>query len=406
MSAPDSLRSAELEPLWNRIRERLERFGSDNRGRIRVPELGSSGRLALQALLGRRPGATLDLGALEAALLRLDVGYDLPSALAVLGFAVSGEPAARRAERAERRRAQAEARELAARWPEPWAPQWADAVIRAGVLRGLDVDQARELLGRVRLLLDRLSGEPEVVVSRVDLAAHVLGSAHALDSGTRLEAAVLHGLRLHLGPAEARELWEQVGVHLNLTSGPVLTWNLPLDADNGLHELVASAREAGIALHLSRMALERHPVAVAPGTRLLVVENPRIVEAAAQEHIASPVLSTNGQPSSTVLLLLDQLLDSGAELLYHGDFDAAGLAICERMRELGLRPFRMNESDYLQALAVADVDGAQLPIDMQPAGATPWDPALQVAFERERRIVHEVRLLPDLIRAPLSFGVQ
>ena len=64
--------------------------------------------------------------------------------------------------------------------------------------------------------------------SRVDLAASVLGSAHALDRGTRVEAATTRALAHVAGRADARTLWEQAGVHLDLTSGPVLTWNLPV----------------------------------------------------------------------------------------------------------------------------------------------------------------------------------
>ena len=95
-------------------------------------------------------------------------------------------------------------------------------------------------------------------------------------------------------------------------------------------------------------------------------------EAAAQACIPTPVLSTNGQPSTTVLLLLEQLRRAGAELRYHGDFDSAGLAICERMTRLGLQPWRMN-------------------------GPTSWDPDLRAVFDRERRIVHQERLLPGLL---------
>src|SRR6185295_7283748 len=63
------------------------------------------------------------------------------------------------------------------------------------------------------------------------------------------------------------------------------------------------------------------------------------------------VLATNGQPSSAVLLLLDQLLESGAALRYHGDFDTPGLAICERLTHRGVIPWRMTARDYCDALS-------------------------------------------------------
>ena len=47
----------------------------------------------MTGLLGREPTSTLDLTAVEAALIGLDVGTDLPSAIGNLGFAPSPEPA-------------------------------------------------------------------------------------------------------------------------------------------------------------------------------------------------------------------------------------------------------------------------------------------------------------------------
>src|SRR5690606_28960320 len=112
----------------------------------------------------------------------------------------------------------------------------------------------------------------------------------------------------------------------------------------------------GVPLHLSRFALEAHPALVPRSTDILVVENPRIVEAAAQSKATRPIVATNGQPSSTVLLLLTQLLEAGAKLHYHGDFDVTGLAICERLAALGVTPWRMNADDYRAALTAAEAE--------------------------------------------------
>jgi hypothetical protein len=132
--------------------------------------------------------------------------------------------------------------------------------------------------------------------------------------------------------------------------------------------------------------------------RPCVRTDPRIVEAAAQRHASTPIVSTNGSPASTVLLLPTQLLEAGADLRYHGDFDTAGFAICERMMRLGLAPWRMSTVDYRAALAAADVECAVLPRETLAPGATPWDPALQEEFGQERRIVHQERLLLGLVR--------
>jgi uncharacterized protein (TIGR02679 family) len=397
VTASASLRLRELDLLWARVRVRLEARGPGCRGRVPLPELSSSGKLALKTLLGRPIGKTVDLAALEAGLARLGIGENLALALSKLGHDVSGEAAQRRANRAERKEIRDSARDIACKWPEPWARKWIDEVIRVGILRGFDREQARGLLIQVRAVVDHLEQDRPTPISRVDLAARVLGSAHALDSGTRVEAAVARAITFKLGPAGRRDLWAQVGVHFDLTSVPALTWRLPLADRCGLSNVAASALNAGIPLHLSRFALEAHPADVASGSRILVVENPRIVEAAAQRQAATPMISTNGSPSSTVLLLLSQLLEVGADLRYHGDFDTAGLAICERMMRLGLAPWRMSTADYRAALAAADAECAVLPRETLAPGATPWDPALQAEFGEERRIVHQERLLPGLI---------
>lgn len=398
MSVPASLRSPELDPLWIRVRSRLEGRGHEYRGRLPLPALSSSAKLALKSLLGRPVGKTVDLGALETGLGQLGLGGDLASALAALGHGVSDEPARRRAERAQRREARAAARALASEWPESWAKEWIDGVIRAGILRGLGPAEAQLLLSQIRSVLDYLDGERISPISRGDLAARLLGSAHALDNGTRLEAAVARALVYKVGPADHRDLWAQAGVHFDLTSAPVLTWRLPITDGCQLGPVVAAALDASIPLHLSRLALEAHPVHVPKHSRILVVENPRVVEAAAQLRTSTPVISTNGRPSSTVLLLLKQLLEAGAELRYHGDFDAAGLAICSSLATLGLTPWRMGAVDYCDALSAADISGAVLPRDPHAPGPTPWDPTLRQVFDRERRVVHEERLLPGLIQ--------
>jgi uncharacterized protein (TIGR02679 family) len=270
-------------------------------------------------------------------------------------------------------------------------------VIRCGVFRGLDLTGVSRLLQRIRAVLDHVEEAQAAPMSRVDLAAKVLGSSHALDTGTREEAAAARALAYMLGPAEHRDLWAQAGVHLDLTSAPVLTWRLPLTDECGLAGMVSEAARAGIPAHLSRLALERHPMKMQAGSRILVVENPRVVEAAAQLRKEVSVVCTNGNPGSTVLLLLGQLRDAGAKLRYHGDFDAAGLAICERMMRFGLTPWRMDATDYQAALDIADARGVALPKEERAPGPTPWDATLQQVFERDRRIVHEERLLPGLI---------
>ncbi len=389
-----------MAPLWVAVRDRLERQGIDNRGLLAVPGLDAAGRLTLKNLLDRpRPPRRIDLARLETALVALGVGADLPGALAALGFEVSEEPARLRAERARGQAARQAARAEVQRWPEPWATEWIDAVIRAGVLGGRDVDAAVRLVEDTRRVLDALDrrdATSDGSVSRVELAAQILGDSHALDSGRRLESAVARALALRNGPLDDdQRVWDAAGVHTDLTSGPVLTWRLPVLGTLGA--IVDAATAAGLPLHLSRMALLEHPPRFPSGIEVLVAENPRVVEAAAQLGVERPVISAGGSPSGAVQLLVGQLVDAGTTVLYHGDFDVPGLALCARMHDVGVRPWRMGTDDYLAALADADAHGVELPLDDRSPGVTPWDPDLRGVFDRERRIVHEERLLPDLL---------
>ncbi len=394
----ESLTSSSMSPVWRAVRDRLESRGLDNRGRIRLPSLSSEARLTLTGLLGRKPTSMLDLAAVETALVELGVGTDLAIALGNLGFAPSLEPAARRAARAERESARSAARIAVRAWPEPWATAWIDDVVRAGLLRGLDAPAAITLVQSTRRILDRLEpASADRSISRTDLAAAVLGSSHALDTGTALETVVARALAHRMDRDLIEGAWERAGVHTDQVSGAVLTWALPVLPESGLHDLTTAATKAGVPLHLTRYALATHRVHVAAGTTILVAENPRVVEAAAQRSSARATITTNGNPSSAVRLLLDQLLTCGAALLYHGDFDVPGLAICARMRQIGLVPWRMDAAHYRAAVKAAAAVGVQLPIEDRPPGPTPWDPALQNAMQETGRVVHEERLLEDLL---------
>ncbi len=401
MTPPPSLTDPELDELWDRVRDRLERAGPASRGRVRLPPLGSRSRLSLSAVTDRATTTTVDLAVLERGLVRLGLGADLGEALAALGRPVSPEPARRRAERREAAAAREAARAAAAAWPEPWSAEWIDEVIRSGAFRNLPPDEAIRLVTSVRAVLDALHAHrarpQRRPLSRSELAAKLLGSAHALDTGTRLEAATTRTLARLLGPDEPRELWARAGAHLDLTSGPVLIWRLPLTPGSGLHSVVEAATALQVPLHLTQMALRQQPVTATAGTTILVAENPRIVEAAAETGAPLAVVAANGHPSVACQLLLDQLLAAGAVLHYHGDFDAEGLDMCAAMQRRGLTPWQMDATAYLAALEAAEAGGTQLPTEPSPAPPTPWDPRLQAAFDQHRRVVHEERLLPDLL---------
>jgi uncharacterized protein (TIGR02679 family) len=147
------------------------------------------------------------------------------------------------------------------------------------------------------------------------------------------------------------------------------------------------------------VALRRAPPRVDPGTVLLVVENPRLVEAAAERNLPAAVMCTNGNATTASLVAIEALLRAGARLRYHGDFDGPGLAMTARALDLGCAPFRMAATHYLAALSSAAADGVDLPHDRSPVPATPWDPGLAAAFTVHRLVVHEERVMDDVLDA-------
>ena len=363
-----------------------------------MPDLHSDGALALQSLLGGRLSKRLDLSAVEDALSALGVSESLDEALTLLGHPPSREAASRRAGRTRSVEARTALRDCVASWPEPWAGTWCDDLIRAGRLGGLDREEVARLGSNVRRLLDQLDLIEPPGASRTELAAGLFGSSHALDPGTRLTSFAERALRHRVEqPLEGRELWEAAGVLFDRVSVPVLTWSIPAQGDSPLDNLIRAAASGSLPLHISPLAMQRHPVVVPRGTHVLVVENPRLVEAAAERGLPYCVLATNGNPTTAVTTLLDQLRSADATLAYHGDFDAAGIGICGRMHDSGCRPWMMDASDYRQAVRSAERNGVRLDGDTRDCGATPWDPALKVAFNDARLMVHEEFVLDDVL---------
>ncbi|MGH3669610.1 MAG: DUF2399 domain-containing protein, partial [Pseudonocardiaceae bacterium] len=135
------------------------------------------------------------------------------------------------------------------------------------------------------------------------------------------------------------------------------------------------------------------------GKPVLVVENPRLVEAAAERRLSAAVLCTNGNPTTAPRLAIAALRSCGTRLRYHGDIDAPGLAMTGRARNAGCEPFFMSAQDYRDALADASAVGVELPRDPATAPPTPWDPALAVAFDEHRAVVHEERVMDDVLGA-------
>lgn len=402
-AVPESLTDPGLTILWREVRRRLDRAGPAMARTMAMPAVEPRCSLTLTTLLGRPPGARVDLRVLEDGLRRRGIGRDLDSALSRLGYPPDPAAVAARRARARTKRAHAALADAVSGWPEPWAGEWAEELRSCGLVGGLDEMEVASLVDGIRRLLGRLANAPAISTTRAQLAAELFGSAHALDEGTKLASAAKRALRRELGPPgqvlDGRQLWEAAGVPVDSVSAPVLTWGLLPLGSSPLASMLNDAADSGMPLHLSLRLLREHPIAIREKTPILVVENPSVVEAAMATRTSFGLVCTNGNPSTAVTDLLAQMAAAGAALSYHGDFDAEGISICRRMYERSCVPWMMDASDYLGAVERLDSSGASLQRDDRTCGATPWDRELAAEFDARRIIVHEECTAPEFLAA-------
>ena len=57
----------------------------------------------------------------------------------------------------------------------------------------------------------------------------------------------------------------------------------------------------------------------------------------------------------------------------------------------------MDTASYERAVTAATAERVELPIDPSDPGPTPWDESLREVFRASGRVVHEERLLDDLL---------
>ena len=386
-----------LRPLWVSITAALDRNGLEWRGRFRLPDLAPEGRRRLGVVLERTvvPGRRTVLLADVAAGVERVADEALLDVLCRLGHAPQGRHEQARARRtaARNRRAAGDAAVEEFGSQAGWLSPWAEAAWRDGRFARRSADEVAATIRQVVMIVEHGRSRR----SRTEIAAQVLGDAHALDTDTQLAALVTRALAERDGPGPERAVWERAGMPLDLVSAPVLTWGLPLLGDAPVAVAARAMTAAGLPLHLATVALRRAPLRVAEGTPVLVVENPRLVETAAERRLPAAVLCTNGNATTAPVEAIEALHAAGARLRYHGDFDTAGLAMVGRATALGCTPFHMSAGAYRAALAAAVRDDVALPDDAAHVPGTPWDPELAEAFATHRLVVHEERVMDEIL---------
>ncbi len=397
----------ELARLWDALHERLQRNGIAIRGRVAIPDPSHAEREALGLLMGRAYPAgtiTVALADLDERLRSSAAGCGAAQAVTELRGRLTDRPAVRNARRAEREQlwVAADAAMVAAGLAQaPWAPGWLDEIRRGGALTRLAPDRAVSLITQAVGVLSRLAqvqppGQAEIIpagigrasIGRGELAERVTGTAHGLDDDTVLARLVLRGLarsRDEEFPRDARgrrELWQAAGVATDQVWSTALTYGLMPLGDDWPARMLRERSTSRAETHLTMRDLHRIQWRLPPGTEVFVCENPRVVEAAADAAGRRPLVCTSGNPSTTVLALLDALAAAGARLAYRGDFDWSGVAMANRiLARYDARPWRMSAADYEQHVRAARDRATPLqPLSGQPVIAE-WDPELAPAMQ-------------------------
>jgi uncharacterized protein (TIGR02679 family) len=381
IAAPDDrlqrlLGGEHLAALRKRLRRRFERAASEQANEsFRISQLTPDEHAALAGLTGRRPrysgSLQIDLAGVDAALRQAGIAESLRVALEQLDGPIIHLATARD-------ESESQWSKVAGSGGHPGLVQFLQVPAAMGLLKRLssgDPFTATELCCRVEAVLKCL---PANGLTRAQLAADVLGDAHALDNGRAVATIVLAVWRQVAVPAEsqsgdvvsqdedsipkvldgesARDVWARAGILVNELARPAAFLNLPA-LDTGGQVL----GEPGY-VSLRRL-VRRPPVWAVAGQAVYVCENPNLLAIAADTlgPRCPPMVCTEGMPAAAQSRLLSQLVRAGARLLYHGDFDWPGLQIGNyMMREFGAEPWRFCAADYLAAVRVAPRPGHRL----------------------------------------------
>jgi uncharacterized protein (TIGR02679 family) len=275
---------------------------------------------------------------------------------------------------------------------------------------------ALQLCHRVEAVLQRL---PASGITRSQLAAEVLGDAHALDSGQPTATLVLavwrqviaqtyannncvdieptedSKMELDGGAERDRDVWAKAGVLVNELARPALFLNLPIRDAEDRDQLPGEPVYASL-----RSLLRSPPPWDVANRKVYVCENPNLVAIAADRwgSDCAPLVCTDGMPAAAQRCLLSQLAKARAQLCYHGDFDWPGIRIGNHvMREHGAQSWRFGAADYEAAVDGATGVGQTL---TGKAARALWDEGLMAAMQRHRLSIAEealaVSLLEDL----------
>jgi uncharacterized protein (TIGR02679 family) len=396
-----------LRPLWSAVHRRLEETGGQLAGiGVHLRDLSDDERGAVDRLLGARSRGRTLLVPLERldGLMQERVGVGVIDIVTGIVGPLRDRPGERAAVRSSESDLWAGLFAHPAVTHTPELELWLTSLRRTGSWRRWDApgDTLRSAL----TVLDRLPQSARR--GRGNLAARVLGDAHALDDNSPVGRLVLSALAfvdgapLPLRAADRRRLWAAQGVVSDETSSTVLTLGMRTLAAGPLTEAAGVWAAADIPLPVPLAAVQSERWRVPAGTTVRICENPAVLAAAA--GTGSTMVCVEGRPSVAANLLIASLGEGGARLLYHGDFGAGGLSIANAIiGGMGARPWRFRAADHAVALEHARSSGTLL----RPLrGLVPealWDPELASSV-RASGVEVEEEFVMDLLLSDLGAG--
>lgn len=250
-------------------------------------------------------------------------------------------------------------------------------------------DQDPERLRRDLLAVGRALCElPYLEGRKVQLplfASRIAADPHFFDDGTEAGQLLIYGLMHIFGApkpetaAERAELRYKGGLYSNELSNFTICNGLlgfVKDERKRLHQGWLGFYRAGEPLQISLANLSLLGRVESPSGVVFVVENPPVfaalqtgagtataladsdpdISSAASSPAAfpPPLVCTSGQVNLASLVLLDLLVESGARLLYSGDFDPEGLLIADKLKSRygeRLQLWHYTELDYRKAIS-------------------------------------------------------
>lgn len=415
------LGGAELAGLRQRMRRHFERYGRDpGKSDFHLTKLSTVEYEALALLIGLPTRSTqsvrIVIAQFDTALQDAGMANSLRDALEALDGPIVN-------------RAEAKA-ELQSRWfsvtdsegLHPKLCAWLRDSSAIGLLKRVSrqaPQTAYQLLQQAHVVMQRL---PAQGLTRAQLAADELGNAHALDNGqavaTVVLAALQHGANTYdQGQSSSdeategtdganrpnermRDIWARSGVLVNELARPALFLNMPVRTPSSA--LAVPGEPSYISL---RRLLRTPPDWDVADQIIYVCENPNIVSIAADRLGAAcaPLVCTDGMPAVAQRVLLKQLSEAGAKLMYHGDFDWAGIHIANNVMKLcRCNPWRFESEHYLQALETAPPKDRDLE---ETKIAASWDGALTEAMQSHGMSIAEeavASLLVNDLRQSMS----